>query len=316
MSKTSTIDPQAFGRVAVLLGGASAEREVSLQSGALVLGALRARGVDAFAFDPSERSIFELKKEGVVRVFNALHGGYGENGALQGALDLLGIRYAGTGVLGSALSMDKVRSKLIWQQSGIPTPAFEVVQRGEDYAVRASEIIAKLGLPLFVKPANEGSSIAIAKAACASSLVAAITEAAHYDSVVLVEQSIEGGGEYTIALVGELDLPMIRIVPAGEFYDYHAKYVSDDTQYFIPSGLPESEEQRLKVLAARAAVVIGCSNGCGRIDLMIDAHGHAYFLEMNTAPGMTTHSLVPKAAQASGMDYETLVMYVLSLTLN
>lgn len=309
------IDPQAFGKVAVLFGGTSAEREVSLQSGALVLEALRARGVDAFAFDPSERSIFALKEQGVERVFNAMHGGYGENGALQGALDLLGIRYPGAGVLGSALCMDKVRSKLIWQQIGIPTPTFEVVKRGEDYAVRANEIIAKFGLPLFVKPASEGSSVAISKVTSQTTLATAIAEAARYDSVVLVEQSIESGSEYTLALVDGLDLPTIRIVPAGEFYDYHAKYVADDTQYFIPCGLPASTEQRIKALAAQAAAALGC-NGWGRIDFMTDAQGHAYFLEINTVPGMTTHSLVPKAAQAMGVDYESLIMHALSLTLN
>ncbi len=309
------VDPQAFGKVAVLLGGTSAEREVSLQSGALVLAALRARGVDAFAFDPSERSIFALKEEGVERVFNAMHGGYGENGALQGALDLLGIRYPGAGVLGSALCMDKVRSKLIWQQTGIPTPAFEVVMRADDYAARASEIVAKLGFPLFVKPASEGSSVATARVTSPTSLTAAIAEAARYDSAVLVEQSIEGGSEYTLALVNGLDLPIIRIVPAGEFYDYHAKYIADDTQYFIPCGLPASEEQQIKALAAQAAAALG-GNGWGRIDFMTDAQGHVYFLEINTVPGMTTHSLVPKAAQAMGVDYESLIMHALSLTLN
>lgn len=309
------IDPQAFGKVAVLLGGTSAEREVSLQSGALVLAALRARGVDAFAFDPAERSIFALKEERVERVFNVMHGGYGENGALQGALDLLGIRYPGAGVLGSALCMDKVRSKLIWQQIGIPTPAFEVVMRVDDYAVRASEIMAKLGFPLFVKPASEGSSVATARVTSPTSLVAAIAEAARYDSAVLVEQSIESGSEYTLALVDGLDLPTIRIVPAGEFYDYHAKYVADDTQYFIPCGLPAQVEQQIKVLAAQAAAALGC-HGWGRIDFMTDAQGQVYFLEINTVPGMTTHSLVPKAAQAIGVDYESLIMHALSLTLN
>ncbi len=309
------IDPQAFGKVAVLLGGTSAEREVSLNSGTLVLEALRACEVDAFAFDPSDRSIFALKEQGVARVFNAMHGGYGENGALQGALDLLGIRYPGAGVLGSALCMDKVRSKLIWQQIGIPTPAFEVVKRGEDYAARAREIITKLGLPLFVKPASEGSSVATSRATSESALVTAMIEAARYDSAVLVEQSIEGGSEYTLALVDGLDLPIIRIVPAGEFYDYHAKYIADDTQYFIPCGLPEGVEQQIKALAARAAAALGC-NGWGRIDLMTDAQGHAYFLEINTVPGMTTHSLVPKAAQARGVDYQSLIMHALSLTLN
>ena len=310
----SSIDPKQFGKVAVLLGGVSAEREVSLKSGSLVLAALQAAGVDAHAFDPSERSIFELKQEGFERAFNALHGGYGENGTLQGALEFLGIRYTGTGVLGSALGMDKFRSKLVWQQCGIPTPPFEVVMRGDDYAQHAHDIVHKLGLPLFVKPACEGSSVAVIKVKAADALAAALAQAAAYDSVIVVEQSIEGGGEYTLSIAGELDLPIIRIVPPGEFYDYDAKYLSDKTQYLIPCGLGESEEARLKILARQAFAVLGCSDW-GRADFMIDGHGQAYFLEVNTAPGMTDHSLPPKAARAVGISYEALVLSVLALTL-
>ena len=310
----SQMDPKRFGKVAVLLGGESAERAVSLKSGTLVLEALKASGVDAHAFDPSERSIFELKQEGFVRVFNALHGGYGENGTLQGALEFLGIRYTGTGVLGSALGMDKFRSKLVWQQCGIPTPPFEVVLRGDDYAARAAQIVAKLGLPLFVKPACEGSSVAVIKVKAADALAGALAAAAHYDSVVVVEKSIEGGGEYTLSIAGELDLPIIKIVPEGDFYDYDAKYISDKTQYLIPCGLGEAEEQRLKVLARRAFELLGCADW-GRADFMVDGQGQPFFLEVNTAPGMTDHSLPPKAARAVGISYEALVLSVLSLTL-
>jgi D-alanine-D-alanine ligase len=301
--------------VAVLMGGVSAEREVSLNSGRLVLAALLERGVDAQAFDPAERPLFDLQREGFVRVFNALHGGYGENGTLQGALEFLGIRYSGTGVLGSALGMDKLRSKLIWQQTGVPTPPFEIVHRGEDYAARVSGLVAKLGLPLFVKPASEGSSVAVIKVKSAETLEQAIAEAAQYDSVVLVEKSIDGGGEFTLSIAGELDLPIIRIVPAGEFYDYHAKYVANDTQYLIPSGLTEADEKRFKALSRRAFEVLGCS-GWGRADFMLDAEGNPYFLEVNTAPGMTDHSLPPKAARAVGISYADLVMSVLALTLD
>lgn len=309
------IDPKQFGKVAVLLGGESAERAVSLKSGTLVLAALQAGGVDAHAFDPSERPIFELKQEGFVRAFNALHGGYGENGTLQGALEFLGIRYTGTGVLGSALGMDKFRSKLVWQQCGIPTPPFEVVMRGDDYAARATGIIAKLGLPLFVKPACEGSSVAVTKVKIADALADALAEAARYDSLVVVEKSIEGGGEYTLSIAGELDLPIIKIVPEGEFYDYDAKYISDKTGYLVPCGLGDAEEARLKSLGRRAFEVLGCS-GWGRADFMVDGQGQPFFLEVNTAPGMTDHSLPPKAARAVGISYEALVLSVLSLTLD
>jgi len=310
----SSIDPKSFGKVAVLLGGESAEREVSLKSGTLVLKALCDAGIDAHPFDPAERPLSALKDEGFERAFNALHGGYGENGQIQGALDFYGIRYTGSGVLGSALGLDKFRSKLVWQQLGVPTPPFEAVLRGDDYASRAGEIIAKLGLPLFVKPASEGSSVAVIKVKRSDALPAALEEAAKFDKIVIVEKSIEGGGEYTACIAGELDLPIIRIVPKGEFYDYHAKYVAEDTQYLIPCGLSADEQARLKALSRRAFEVLGCTDW-GRADFMIDANGDAYFLEVNTAPGMTDHSLPPKAARAVGIDYQTLVVGVLALTL-
>jgi D-alanine-D-alanine ligase len=310
----SSIDPKSFGKVAVLFGGVSAEREVSLNSGRLVHQALTGAGIDAHLFDPSERPLSALKDEGFARAFNALHGGYGENGQIQGALDFYGIRYTGTGVLGSALGLDKFRSKLVWQQLGIPTPPFEAVLRGDDYAARAPQIVAKLGLPLFVKPASEGSSVAVIKVKAADQLVAAIEEAAKYDKIVLVEKSIEGGGEYTACVAGDLDLPLIKIVPAGEFYDYDAKYILDTTQYLIPCGVAPDEEARLKKLARRAFDVLGCTDW-GRADFMIDGAGNPYFLEVNTAPGMTDHSLPPKAARAVGIPYQELVVKVLSLTL-
>ncbi len=310
----SSIDPIRFGKVAVLLGGESAEREVSLKSGSLVVKALRDAGIDAHPFDPSERPLSALKDEGFARAFNALHGGYGENGQIQGALDFYGIRYTGTGVLGSALGLDKFRTKLVWQQLGIPTPPFEAVLRGDDYTARAGEIIAKLGLPLFVKPASEGSSVAVTKVKSADALPGALEEAAKFDKIVVVEKSIEGGGEFTACIAGDLDLPIIRIVPAGEFYDYHAKYVADDTQYLIPCGLAPEEEARLKALSRRAFDVLGCTDW-GRADFMLDMNGNPYFLEVNTAPGMTDHSLPPKAARAVGIGYQELVVGVLALTL-
>ncbi|CAB3749955.1 D-alanine--D-alanine ligase [Paraburkholderia solisilvae] len=310
----SRVNPQDFGKVAVLLGGESAEREVSLNSGRLVLQGLREAGIDAHPFDPSERPLAALKEEGFVRAFNALHGGYGENGQIQGALDFYGIRYTGSGVLGSALGLDKFRTKLVWQQLGVPTPPFETVLRGDDYAARAAEIVAKLGLPLFVKPASEGSSVAVIKVKTADTLVAALEEAVKYDRIVVVEKSIEGGGEHTACVCGDLDLPIIRIVPAGEFYDYHAKYIADDTQYLIPCGLAPAEEQRLKALSRRAFDVLGCTDW-GRADFMMDAEGKPYFLEVNTAPGMTDHSLPPKAARAVGISYSELVVKILSMTL-
>jgi D-alanine-D-alanine ligase len=311
---SNTIDPKAFGKVAVLLGGETAEREVSLNSGRLVLQGLRGAGIDAHPFDPSERDLAELKSEGFARAFVALHGGYGENGQLQGALDFYGIKYTGSGVLGSALGLDKFRTKLVWQQTGVPTPPFEVVMRGDDYEALAPGIVAKLGLPLFVKPASEGSSVAVIKVKSAEALAPALAEAAKFDRIVLVEKSIEGGGEYTCCIAGDLDLPIIKIVPAGEFYDYNAKYIADDTQYPIPCGLSAEEETRMKALSRRAFEVLGCTDW-GRADFMMDAEGNPYFLEVNTAPGMTDHSLPPKAARAVGISYQDLVVKVLSLTL-
>lgn len=310
----NSVDPKQFGKVAVLFGGISAEREVSLNSGRCVLQGLHDAGIDAHPFDLSERPFIALREEGFVRAFNVLHGGYGENGQIQGALDFFGIRYTGSGVLGSALGFDKFRAKLVWQQLGIPTPPFEIVTRGDDYDAHAQAIVARLGVPLFVKPTHEGSSIAVIKVKTIDVLSAAIAEAVKFDKIVLVEKSIDGGGEYTACIAGDLDLPIIRIVPKGEFYDYAAKYILNTTQYLIPCGLTHKEEMRLKGLACRAFEVLGCTNW-GRIDFMMDDAGNPYFLDVNTAPGMTNYSLSPKAARAVGISYRELVVKILSLTM-
>ncbi|MDU0810635.1 MAG: D-alanine--D-alanine ligase [Burkholderia sp.] len=309
------IDPNRFGKVAVLFGGVSSEREVSINSGRLILQSLCDAGINAHPFDPAEQPLSALKNKCFSRVFNALHGGYGENGQIQGALDFYGIRYTGSNILGSALSLDKFRTKLIWQQTGIPTPPFETVFRGDDYIARTSEIVEKLSLPLFVKPASEGSSIAVQKVKTLESLPEALEEASMYDQIVIVERSIEIGGEYTACIVSDLSLPLIKIVPINEFYNYHAKYIANNTKYIIPCGLPEDREVELKHLAKRAFNILGCTNW-GRTDFMIDSDGKPYFLEVNSTPGMTYHSLLPKAARAIGIEYSELIIKVLSLTLD
>ncbi len=303
---------EKFGKVAVLFGGSSAEREVSLMSGRLVLESLLRTGVDAHAFDPKDLALSELKAQHFDRAFIALHGGSGENGTLQGALEFLGIPYTGSGVLGSALGMDKFRTKLVWQQLAIPTPPFTAIRADEDIEARAQQALEQHGLPLFVKPACEGSSVAVTKVKTAQALLPAIYEALKHDRVVLVEKSIEGGGEYTSSILGDAALPIIKIEPDEEFYTYHAKYVSDDTRYLIPSGL--KKENRIRSLAREAFHALGCS-GYGRADFMTDADGQVYFLEVNTAPGLTSHSLVPKAAAAAGISYDDLMLKILDQTL-
>ncbi len=295
-----------FGKVAVMMGGKSAEREVSLKSGAAVLAALRGAGVDAHAFDPAQKPLEALHAEGCQRVFIALHGRGGEDGSMQGALDLLGIPYTGSGVLASALAMDKWRSKLVWQASGLPVPEYAVLEAGSDFAA----VEARLGLPLFVKPANEGSSIGISKVKQAGGLRAAWELAARHDHCVLAERFL-AGGEYTVGILGERALPVIRIVPATEFYDYEAKYLRDDTEYRIPSGLGEKREAEMQALALRAYRALG-ARGWGRMDLMLDADGGMYCLEANTSPGMTDHSLVPMAARAAGISFPQLVLELLA----
>lgn len=294
-----------LGKVAVLFGGQSAEREVSLKSGAAVLAALLRSGVDAHAFDPAERSLQELKEQGFTRAFIALHGRFGEDGTVQGALELLGIPYTGSGVLASALGMDKWRSKLVWQAAGLPVPKFVMLQADFD----ATEVVKNLGLPLFVKPACEGSSVGISKVKTVGDLAAAYQEAARHDSLVMAE-SFVGGGEFTAAILGDVALPVIRIVPANEFYDFEAKYLRDDTRYLCPCELTAAQESEMQSLAKQAFTLIG-GQGWGRVDFLMSADGQPYVLEANTSPGMTDHSLVPMAARHAGISFEQLVLQVL-----
>lgn len=299
--------PSSFGKVAVLLGGRSAEREVSLKSGNAVLAALRRAGVDAHPFDPAERDLAELKRDGFARVFIALHGRFGEDGTVQGALELLGIPYTGSGVMASALGMDKWRTKLVWQAAGLPVPDYALLDAHSDFAA----VEARLGLPVFVKPAREGSSIGVTKVKTPGGLQAAYAEAAQHDSLVIAEQFV-GGGEYTVAILGNEALPAIKIEPSTEFYDYEAKYFRDDTRYHCPCGLPEAQEQEIRRQAVKAFEVLGGS-GWGRVDFLMDENGKHYFLEANTAPGMTDHSLVPMAARVAGIGFEELVVRILAL---
>jgi len=292
-----------FGKVAVLLGGNSAEREVSLKSGAGVLAALQRQGVDAQAFDPAERSLDALA--GFDCAFVMLHGRGGEDGTIQGALELMGIPYTGSGVMASAVGMDKWRTKLLWQAVGLPVPDFVMLDASSDF----DAVERRLGLPLFVKPASEGSSIGVSKVREAGALAAAFGEAVKHDRLVIAEQGILGG-EYTVAILGDEALPIIRIVPATDFYDYDAKYLRDDTKYLCPCGLPEAREAELRAQALEAFRVLGC-RGWGRVDFLMDEAGKAYFLEVNTSPGMTDHSLVPMAARVAGISYDALVLRVL-----
>ena len=294
-----------FGKVAVLMGGTSGEREVSLLSGAGVLAALQRRGVDAHAYDPAERKLDELAA--FDRVFIALHGRHGEDGTIQGALELMHIPYTGSGVMASAIGMDKWRSKLLWQAVGLPIPAFALLDAQSDLGAVADA----LGLPLFVKPACEGSSIGVSKVRDTTELRAAFAEASKHDSLVLAEQAILAG-EYTVAILGDEALPIVKIEPATDFYDYDAKYLRDDTQYRCPCGLAPEREAEIRAQALKAFKALGC-RGWGRVDFLMDDAGHAYFLEANTAPGMTTHSLVPMAAREAGISYDDLVLRVLSM---
>lgn len=296
-----------MGKVAVLFGGSSAEREVSLKSGAAVLAALLRSGVDAHAFDPATRSLQELADEKFDRAFIALHGRFGEDGTVQGALELLGIPYTGSGVLASALGMDKWRTKLVWQAAGLPVPDYVLLEASSDSVA----IVQKLGLPLFVKPANEGSSVGISKVKTVSDLKPAFLEAARHDKLVLAERYV-GGGEFTVAILGDQVLPVIKIEPANEFYDYEAKYLRDDTRYRCPSGLPAEMEAEMQRLAKQAFTLIG-AQGWGRVDFLMSETGRPYLLEVNTSPGMTDHSLVPMAARQAGISFEQLVLRVLEL---
>jgi D-alanine-D-alanine ligase len=296
-----------FGKVAVLFGGRSAEREISLLSGNAVLAALKRGGVDAHAFDSAERDLFALKAEGFQRVFIALHGRYGEDGTVQGALELMGIPYTGSGVMASALCMDKIRTKMVWTACGLPTPEWEALTAASDWAA----VAAKLGLPLIVKPAREGSTLGLTKVTDAAQLPAAYATAARYDKLVLAE-SFVAGQELTAAFLGDTMLPLIRIEAPQGNYDYQNKYFSDDTQYHCPSGLPEADERAIQEVIRRAVLALGCE-GWGRADLIRRADGSVALLEMNTSPGMTGHSLVPMAARAVGIDFDALVLRILEL---
>jgi len=296
-----------FGKVAVLMGGPSAEREISLLSGNAVLGALKSQGVDAHAYDPAERPVFELKHEGFGRVFIALHGRFGEDGTVQGALEVLGIPYTGSGVMASALAMDKWRTKLVWIASAIPTPRYRVVDAGADWW----SIVAELGLPLIVKPAREGSTIGITRVTTVDhdELAAAYRTAAAHDELVIVEEFV-AGMELTASILGERALPLIRIEAPNGNYDYHSKYFSDETRYFCPSGIDAAMERAIREQALGAFRLIGCT-GWGRLDLILRADGQWTFLEVNTSPGMTAHSLVPMAAKQAGMSFPELCVEIL-----
>jgi D-alanine-D-alanine ligase len=325
-------DPRAFGRVAVLMGGTSSEREVSLNSGGNVLEALRARGVDAHAVDGIPALVDALRinqfdRAGFDRVFNILHGhnGGGEDGVLQGLLEALGVPYTGSGVLGCALSMDKIRTKQVWIALGLPTPRYAHLHKGDDaqepanvagdrmsIATDVRAAAARIGLPVIVKPACEGSSVGVSRVFSEADLDAAIVLAASYPGDLLMEQMIVGD-ELTVGILDDIALPSIRIVPAGEYYDYHAKYVAEDTQYLCP-GLDGTAEDAIRKLALDAFHAAGCS-GWARVDVMRDRAGEFWLLEVNTAPGMTSHSLVPKAAQQVGIDFETLCWEILETSM-
>lgn len=310
MSTSRIHDPAQFGRVAVVMGGSSAEREVSLDSGRNVLAALQARGIDAQPIDGIPALLDALRAGHFARVFNILHGqhGGGEDGVLQGALESLHVPYTGSGVLGSALSMDKTRSKRVWQSLGLSTPKFAALPRGADVHAAA----AMVGYPLIVKPACEGSSVGVTRVFAEPDLDAAVELAARYPGDLLMETLIEGD-ELTVSILGREVLPSIHIVPKAAFYDYNAKYIAEDTQYICP-GLHGAAEQELAILSLTAFDALGCS-GWGRVDVMRDRNGRNWLLEVNTAPGMTSHSLVPKAAAAAGIDYQELCWRILETSL-
>lgn len=303
--------PQDYGRVAVLYGGRSAEREVSLKSGAAALAALRQAGVDAIGVDAAAPDLLaQLTTGGFARAFIALHGRGGEDGTLQGALDWLGLSYTGSGVLGSALAMDKQRAKQVWQGCGLPTAPWALAGADSDW----DALVARLGLPLMVKPSREGSSIGMSKVERAADLPAAVAVAAAHDPQVLVERFI-GGGEYTVGIVGGRVLPAIKLETPRAFYDYEAKYLRDDTRYLCPCGLPAAQERALQQLALDAFEALDCY-GWGRVDLLLDASGAPYLMEANTVPGLTDHSLVPMAARAVGIDFVRLMLAILDTSLH
>ena len=309
------VDVKSFGKVAVLFGGSSAEREISIMSGTGVLAALQSQGVDAYAFDPAECDLSELKRDGAARCFIALHGRHGEDGTVQGALELLGIPYTGSGVMASAIAMDKVMTKRVWIAEGLPTPRHVRLAPSEQSRERVIAVPDTLGLPLIVKPPREGSSIGVTKVTGYSQMHDAVALATRYDPDVLCEEFIDGD-EVTCPVLGEGEnaraLPVIRIVAPEGAYDYQNKYFTDEVKYLCPSGLPEAEEREIQRIVVAAYTTLGC-RGWGRADLMIrKTDRRPFLLEINTSPGMTSHSLVPKAAQATGMSYEALCVYLAS----
>ena len=303
------MDTKKFGKVAVLYGGWSAERPVSLKSGAAVLQALQEAGVDAHGIDVDRNIIQVLQAGQFDRVFNILHGAGGEDGVVQGALEILGLPYTGCGVMASAISMDKLMTKRVWLGAGLPTPAYRELTATTDFAA----VVAELGLPLMVKPATEGSSIGLSKVKVAEDLPQAYAKAAQCSKTVIAEQWITGG-EYTAGIVAGQSLPLIRLEVPGEFYDYEAKYLRDDTRYHCPCGLAQDAENTMQQLAQQAFAAVG-GRGWGRVDMMRDAAGNAWLIEVNTNPGMTDHSLVPMGARAIGWDFNTLVLRILETTL-
>jgi len=311
-----TIDARSLGKTAVLMGGTSAEREISLLSGNGVLAALKSLGVDAHAFDPAERDLQSLKHDGFARCFIALHGRHGEDGTVQGALELLGIPYTGSGVMASAIALDKVMTKRVWSALGLPTPRSLTLDAAQQTKERLRTVPDELGLPLIVKAPHEGSSIGVVKVNGYSDMPGAVAEAMKYDSVVLIEEFVSGD-EVTCPILGSGDsaraLPVVKIVAPEGKYDYQNKYFTDDVKYLVPSGLPAAEEEETQRLAVEAFQAIGC-RGWARADFMIRASDRRpYLLEINTSPGMTSHSLVPKSAAAAGIGYEALCVQILSL---
>jgi D-alanine-D-alanine ligase len=310
-----SIDVKSLGKVAVLMGGTSAERDISLMSGEGVLAALQSQGVNAHAFDPSVQDLAELKKQGFVRCFIALHGRHGEDGTVQGALELLGIPYTGSGVMASSIAMDKVMTKRLWLADGLPTPRYVCLAADQQSREDVRAVPDTLGLPLIVKPPHEGSSIGVSKVAGYSDMAEAVKLAAKYDHEVLCEEFIEGE-EVTCPVLGQgqnaVALPVVRIAAPEGAYDYQNKYFTDVVKYHVPSGLPEAEEREIQRIVVAAYRSLGC-RGWGRADLMIrKTDRKAFLLEMNTSPGMTSHSLVPKSAAANGMPYEQLCLHLLA----
>ena len=299
-------------KIAVLLGGSSAEREVSLNSGKAVLDALLSQGYDAYPIDPQEYNVADLKKDGFERVFNILHGRGGEDGTMQGLLEQIGLPYTGCGVMASALTMDKMRTKMLWKAFGLPIAEMEIVTKQNFVDLDPAAVVAKLGLPLMVKPSLEGSSVGLTKVKQLEQLKDAVAYALKFDETVLIEEWL-AGEELTVPVLGGKVLPAVKIVPEGEFYDYDAKYISDNTQYFCPAGLSAEREQELADLVKRAYDVVGC-RGWSRIDVMTDAQGHFRLVEVNTNPGMTSHSLFPKSAATVGISFEQLVVKILELS--